>query len=498
MAVPSNVLVVSDLHFGEELLPGASVERKRAIELGATAFREFLRHHAVRRRNGRPWRLVIAGDLFDFMSVMIPATRERPAKTADERRFGLGRSAKAGVERMRLICEAQRPLLADLGRFAAAGHAVDIIVGNHDVELLAPEVAAELLAQIGATGADARALERIRVVSWFVYIPGVAWIEHGHVYDEGCSFEFNLAPMDPKDGNLIFNADYAAVRYLGSAVPEIDPHGVESWSFWGYMQYMMSQGFRAGSRIWVGYARFVGALFGARRLHKSFKRRDRRRREHRAKLAEVAEAGGISLESAQAIDRLARAPLTGSSRRVARLLMLDRFGLMLGVVVAILLLLILLPLGWAVVGTLATIALAMGISRWLGTHLVTSQLPMRAIPQRIRRIVDVPVVVFGHTHDPRWQPLRSGGLYLNAGTWLPATKPGLRRSFTHVLIEPPVAGAPAPKPKVELRQWREGTTQPFDAHADLGAGVTTLPDMRLDPVETEVPDPADGRELGSA
>jgi hypothetical protein len=101
---------------------------------------------------------------------------------------------------------------------------------------------------------------------------------------------------------------------------------------------------------------------------------------------------------------------------------------------------------------------------------------MRAIPQRIRKLVDVPVVVFGHTHDPRWQPLRSGGLYVNAGTWLPATRPGLRRSFTHVLIEP-VEGHP---PRVELRQWRDGTTQPFDAHADLGAGVTTLPNFRFD------------------
>ena len=33
---------------------------------------------------------------------------------------------------------------------------------------------------------------------------------------------------------------------------------------------------------------------------------------------------------------------------------------------------------------------------------------MRAIPQRLRKLVDAPVVVFGHTHDPRWQPLRGG------------------------------------------------------------------------------------------
>src|ERR1044071_7688602 len=144
MAV-SNLLIVSDLHFGEELLPGASAERRRAIELGAAAFREFLRYHTVRRRDGRTWRLVIAGDLFDFMSVVVSGTKERPAKSADERRFGLGRGIQPGVERMRRIGEAHRAMLGELGRFAAAGHSIDIVVGNHDVELLAPDVVGELM-----------------------------------------------------------------------------------------------------------------------------------------------------------------------------------------------------------------------------------------------------------------------------------------------------------------------------------------------------------------
>src|SRR5262245_54103196 len=87
VAEVANILIVSDLHFGEELLPGASVERREAVELGSVAFRAFVRYHAVRRVGGRPWRLVIAGDLFDFMSVVIAGTREHPAKTSDERRF---------------------------------------------------------------------------------------------------------------------------------------------------------------------------------------------------------------------------------------------------------------------------------------------------------------------------------------------------------------------------------------------------------------------------
>jgi len=481
MAALANILVVSDLHFGEELLPGASVERRHAVELGASAFREFLRYHTVRRRDGRPWRLVIAGDLFDFMSVVIPGTKERPAKSADERRFGLGRGVQPGVERMRLICEAHRPLLADLGRFAAAGHTVEIIVGNHDVELLSPDVVRELYRQLAAAGTDERTLARITVVPWFIYIPGVCWIEHGHVYDEGCSFEFNLAPMDPKDGWLIYNADYAAVRYLGTTVPELDPHGIEEWSFWGYMRYTVGLGFRSGGRLWLAYARFVGALFTARRLHRSFKRRDRRRREHRTRLVEVAGAGGISVETAAAIDRLARTPLTVSGRRVGRMVMLDRFGIGLGSFLAVVILLLAVSLKWALLVMVAVVLVAVALTRWLGRHMVTSQLPMRAVPQRLRKLVDAPVVVFGHTHDPRWQKLRSGGLYINAGTWLPATRPGLRRSFTFVLIQPDAATAAPGPPTVELRQWREGVSQPFDVGSSIG--VTLSQKLRLDDLD---------------
>src|SRR5690606_35320600 len=138
------------------------------------------------------------------------------ARTADERRFGLARGTRAGVVRMRLICENHRDLLAEMVRFVAAGHRIDIIVGNHDLELLEPEVVEELIHQLQQVYVERwpeRRIEsgllqlapeeliraRIRVVPWFVYEPQVAWIEHGHIYDEGCSYEYNLAPND-KDG----------------------------------------------------------------------------------------------------------------------------------------------------------------------------------------------------------------------------------------------------------------------------------------------------------
>ena len=468
MADVANILVVSDLHFGEELLPGATSERRHAVELGQRAFREFLRYHASRRLGGRPWRLVIAGDLFDFMSVVVPSTREMPARSADERRFGLDRGSRAGVIRMRRICENHRDLLAEMVRFAATGHSIDIIVGNHDLELLDADVVAELMAQLRVAGGDERQLARIRVVPWFVYEPGVAWIEHGHVYDEGCSAEFNLAPVDAS-GRLIPNADYAATRYLATACPEIDPHGIEEWSFWGFMRYGWDVGMLSLGKLWVSYARFSAALLKSHVAHQSFKGRDHRRRAHRERMRGIADATGVDHDTLRAIDRLARTPMTMSFRRLGRMLMLDRFGSFVGSAVALFVLWVLAPLLWAVIGTVLVVAGTAALHAWLGKHHVTSQLPMRAIPTRIKKLVDAPVIVFGHTHDPRWQPLRSGGLYVNSGTWLPATRPGLRRSFTHVLIQPRSGALPL----VELRQWRDGVSQPFDAGADLGAGVTS-------------------------
>ena len=466
MAVPHNILVVSDLHFGEELLPGATSERRHAVQLGARAFHEFLQYHEARRLGGRPWRLVIAGDLFDFMSVMIPGTRAQPAKTLDERTYGLHRGAHTGVARLQQICENHRPLLRDLVSFAAAGHSIDIIVGNHDVELMEPEVAAEFDRQLRMVGREGA--ERIRIVPWFVYEPGQVWIEHGHVYDEACSFEYNLSPCDPQDGQLMFNADYAATRYLAMTCPEIDPHGIEEWSFWGYMRYGLEVGMRSFWQMWVAYARFSWSLVRARRMHRSFKRRDRRRRAHRERLYRIAEDTGVAVDTLTAIDRLARTPFTVSTRRLARMLRVDRFGIAVGLVVTMLAMLVLLPLLWVLIGSALVVGGAFALHAWLGEHMVTSQLPMRAIPLRLRKLVDAPVVVLGHTHDPRWQPLRSGGLYVNCGTWLPATRPGLRRSFTHILIQPQADSVPL----VQLRQWRDGVPQPFDAGADLGAGVT--------------------------
>jgi UDP-2,3-diacylglucosamine pyrophosphatase LpxH len=465
----SNLLIVSDLHFGEDLLPGASLEKRRAVALGATAFCDFLRHHAQRRLDGKPWRLVVAGDLFDFMSVPLAAHRELPARNGDERWAGRSRSVAAGPARMCEIAEAHPQVLAAMVRFAAAGNEIDLIVGNHDLELLEDATAAELrrqlitagLARISDRAGVEAAVARIRIQPWFVYLPGVAWIEHGHVYDEACSSELNQAPFDPSSGELIGNVDHAAVRYLAQAAPELDPHGTEEWGFSGYLRYAISCGFGSFARLIAGYVRFTGALLGARHHHRSARRRRARYELHRQRVAAIAAAQHVELSSVQAIDRLARAPVTRSARRLFAMLMLDRWLALLGGAAVSLAGLALLPLGVALLVLAASIGCFLHVSRRSAASTVGSQVPMLSVPARIQRIVEAPVVVFGHTHDPRRLETGDGGVYFNTGTWLPASRPGILRSFTHVLIRAGASGSAADRPAAEIRQWRDGRSVAF-------------------------------------
>jgi predicted phosphodiesterase len=87
---------------------------------------------------------------------------------------------------------------------------------------------------------------------------------------------------------------------------------------------------------------------------------------------------------------------------------------------------------------------------------------MRRIPEQIAATVDAPVIVFGHTHDPLRLELANGGVYMNCGTWLPATRPGLMRSFTFVRVLVASASAAASS-GAEIMQWTDGDVRRFTA-----------------------------------
>jgi UDP-2,3-diacylglucosamine pyrophosphatase LpxH len=456
----ANVLVVSDLHLGEELMPGTGEDKRRAVAMAEAAFIEFMRHHQRFRVDGRPWRLVIDGDMFDFMSIYVGVTEGVALRSPEEQRHGAGRREDAAIARMQILVGRYRTLLAQMMRFAGAGNRIDIIAGNHDQELMWPSVWAVLqrgLVAASPTGVDAdAALARIAVHRWFVHEPGVAWIEHGHQYDEACSFEYNLAAADPRTGELATNVDYAALRNLGSAAPEVDAHGTEEWSLGGYLRYSLSTSPAAMFRLFRGYGTFVGALIKARRLHRSVRVRRARAAEHDRELARLAAESGVPRAALDRIDALARSPVTKSTRRMMRMLRADRLVMWTVAAVLAVVLFALLPLWAGMLAAAGAVAGGHKVNEAMG-GVPLSQSAMPIVPARIQQIVDAPVVVFGHTHEPLDLPMATGGRYLNAGTWLPAVRPGLSRSFTHVTILRLRNGGT----RAELRQWRDGQSRAF-------------------------------------
>ena len=53
-----NLVVLSDVHLGEDLMPGCPAETRRHVDMAETAMVDFIRHLARWRVDGRPWRLV--------------------------------------------------------------------------------------------------------------------------------------------------------------------------------------------------------------------------------------------------------------------------------------------------------------------------------------------------------------------------------------------------------------------------------------------------------
>lgn len=71
----TNFLIVSDLHLSEGFRSEAGKWSPNEDFLSDSAFADFLRFHEAHRRNGLPWKLIIAGDGFEFLQILsLPAS----------------------------------------------------------------------------------------------------------------------------------------------------------------------------------------------------------------------------------------------------------------------------------------------------------------------------------------------------------------------------------------------------------------------------------------
>lgn len=485
-----NLLVVSDLHLGEDLNPSATEGSIRDLKLAERNLIAFLEHYSRCRSDGLPWRLVINGDMIDLLTICLfpdqHPTVQWTELAPDEHRHGLGRRMDASCAKIDAVIDRHDAFTATLARFLAAGNRVEIVCGNHDAELFWPEVQEAFrcgvervwrgmpeAARPGAPG-PAELGARIGFHDWFYYEPGVAWIEHGHQYDECCSFEYNLYPVDAQGRFLAANVDTASMRYLTNMVPEVAPHGSEDWTMAGYLRLLYDAGPRATVQIGRGYFLAARSLLRAWRDSRRLRDGRRRREMHLARLRDLSAETPLDEARLRALSGMHRRPVVTNLRRLVQVLMLDKIVLWSLTTLLLLVCLFALPLGWALLGALGLLSAAYAGDRLIGRgRSVDPVLPLDLVPERILEHVDARFVVFGHTHLPVARPLGSGRWYFNTGTWMPSGKPGLLRCFTHVVIRRQPDG-----PAASLCQWRDGASRGFapDAEPGRAPGVRPAPE----------------------
>ena len=434
-----NLLVISDLHLGEDCKPTRSMSCLRRLALVELKLSEFLDHYRDTRHEGRAWRLIINGDMIDFIHVhMVADDCGDSGDSVEEHRFGLGTGPSAVDAKLERVFGRHEGVFRRLAAFVAAGHEIGIVIGNHDVEFHWSRIQESFrrrLARLAPEGKSQMVRDGIQFYPWFYLQKGLLYIEHGHQYDPTSSWDAFLDPqLFHRDGELQLNLSSASIRYFANLEPQLDPHGQTHWTLKQYVLFGWAQGVKAWVRLFSRYVYMSWRIIGLWRQSRHAGR-ELRRKNHLRRIHLMADRIRVPVDTLLELDSLRRIPVTYSLIGLCRVLYLDRVLVWLGASV-------LLGMGaWVQPGAWAWIAPAVVLpslvfANWFlaarrhvdpGTSLIQ-------MAQRIHDVVDVPLVVFGHTHDAKDIPLKSGGHYFNTGTWVDGQDAGDGVPFTHLIV----------------------------------------------------------------
>jgi len=460
-----NLLVLSDVHLGSDI--GGSPERRpparsRSVDEDLCS---LLDHYREARPEDGPWELVINGDFVDFIGISIdPAgARLSTEPTEEERAHGLGTAEDHARVKLAHVAERHGDVFASLAAFVGAGHHLVIIPGNHDREFHWGEVKNELRRLLRrAIGvlreSEAAFLARIRFSSWFFWVEGVAYIEHGDQYDSFCATDHVMAPLSPDDPRRLARGfSDVLLRFVVHPTRAIRDWDHDHMGLADYLTLTARLGVRGSVDLARRFAVAIVELFRLRRIALS-RAAEALRAEHERRVARLAEAMRIDLGRLRALVELQARPVTRSIRGILASVLLDELALS---VLAVVLLASLGALAFWAHYSFAWAA-ALVVPTWWLVHRYLSrsrhvdpqrELAARAVP--LSRLFPAAFVVMGHTHVPvRAVVEESGATYVNTGSWAEdesahADAPFVRRAArTHLVIRMRETG-----PEAELLAW---------------------------------------------
>lgn len=447
-----DLLVLSDLHIGRGLNPETGRHHHLETFFYDDDLRAFFRQ-AMReaKERHRLLRVVFNGDTFDFL-------RTEPDPCAGswrEQRFGQDLDARRAAELFEHHVQGHPRFIFALADLLEDGHDVVILPGNHDIEIqwkpvqevLRRAVVRELEARLGPARA-ATSLERLVFKPWFHYEKDRIWIEHGCQYDSACAFRYPLRGkltdgVDPTLFELDQPLGNFFQRYLYNAFGAITFIVPSTRANTRYLRFLLVNEPRLLFRVVASHLPFAVQVL--RRLaRKGDGARKPLKDAHRAELEELIRDSELG-ETLRRVDALkaARGDLAQAIRdysvQTVKFLGLSLSAAILGAATWFMgfqaiqsvdglgfKALLFLTLNFFLMGGAVA-----GIIYTLLRQPPESPTPLRNGAKSVARVVDTPIVTFGHTHDEVvWRYDRPGGhgWYFNTGTWIAV--------FTHDVLLP--------------------------------------------------------------
>jgi len=459
-----SILVFSDVHLGSDLNDaGPHVPRSVSVDRDLAS---LLVHYRGVVPPADRWRIVIAGDFIDFVGMSIDPRDGEELETPltdEERRNGVGSAEDHARLKLRRVVHRHAEVFEQLGRFVAAGHALTVLHGNHDIELHWDGLKADfrdVVASHAPEEARASVRDRIDFVPWFFYRENVCYIEHGHQYDPFCATSFILSPLCPRDPRRVERGfSETLLRTIVRRTPGLKEHGHEDRGLASYVGWGLTLGVSGTAALFGRFFRAVYDLLHRQGAYGS-EIGTRLRAEHDTRLLVLAEQTGLGEARLRALLELQSRPIAATFRGVLASVMLDRLavGLLVAVLLAVIALLVRIgPLeghGGLAVGVVLAIwvALHFYLSRGRGSVDPAKQMIDRAT--HLARLFGTPFVVMGHTHVPVSLPA-GRSTYINVGSWAeeepeprppgadPAAPHGYRAARTHLVIHERDGGAEA-------------------------------------------------------
>jgi UDP-2,3-diacylglucosamine pyrophosphatase LpxH len=226
------ILVISDLHMTSGKDPISNVWAATEDFFWDNDFRRFIEFY----QDETPSLLVINGDLFDFLQVLIfPNEEERRRYKISSKEinytYGLRTSESASVFQVDKIFDGHSEFFGALASFISKGNYVKILKGNHDIQLFWLKVQERIISNLENIVEESKkrlVRKNIEFLPWFFYIPGKLYIEHGNQYEYTTSFRNFLYPYLPfeyEDAGKQIELDLSSflVRYFSNRMESINP-----------------------------------------------------------------------------------------------------------------------------------------------------------------------------------------------------------------------------------------------------------------------------------